>query len=329
MTGPAEDETADLAVIVVSTNEARWLSACLSTVYAHAGGAKLDVVVVDNDSTDGTRELVESEFPEARVITCRNRGFAHGNNRGLMAANAPYVLFLNPDTEVVDGTFADLLARLEERPNIGLIGVKQLTADGAVYPTIRRFPTLGRMFFEAFASERLPWRAPWLGERELDPDAYERETACDWTSGSFMLARREAIESAGFLDERFFIYSEETDFCLRIVRAGWEVYHFPYVSIIHHAGKAGFNSRMASQEAYARRQYLAKHYGPARKAAGVGVLALRYAVRAVGGGRDGAVNRARREASRHALATLLGLKEPPFGRPPRQAVPIVGDEPRR
>lgn len=328
MTRPADGKRADLAVIVVSTNEAKWLSACLSTVFAHAGDATLDVIVVDNDSTDGTRELVEAEFPAARVITSRNRGFAHGNNRGLMATTAPYILFLNPDTEVVDGTFGELVARMAERPQVGLVGVKQLTGEGAVYPTIRRFPTLGRMFFEAFASEKLPWRASWLGERELDPAAYERETRCDWTSGSFMLVRREAIESAGFLDERFFIYSEETDFCLRIVRAGWEIRHFPSLTIIHHAGKGGFNPRMVSQEAYARRQYLHKHHGPAGVAVGVGLLALRYGLRAVGGGRDGAVNRARRAASRRALATLLGLAEPPFGPPPQQAVPIVGDEPR-
>ena len=132
-----------------------------------------------------------------------------------------------------------------------------------------------------------------------------------------MLARREAIESAGFLDERFFIYSEETDFCLRIVRSGWEICHFPYLTIIHHAGKGGFNPRMASQEAYARRQYLSKHYGPIGRAVGIGALTLRYAFRAIGGGRDKEVNQARRAASRNAVATLFGLKEPPFGPPPK------------
>lgn len=311
--------------VIVSYNSSRTLRRCVESLLEQPA---VHVIVVDNDSTDGTRELVESEFPGARVITCRNRGFSHANNRGLMAATSPYVLFLNPDTEIVEGTFADLLARLAERPGVGLVGVKQLTADGVLYPTIRRFPTLVRMFFEAIAGERLPWRASWLGERELDPAAYERETPCDWTSGSFMLARREAIESAGYLDERFFIYSEETDLCLRIVRSGWQIYHFPYLSIIHHAGKGGTSPRMASQEAFARRQYLAKHHGPVHTAAGVGLLALRYALRAVAGGRDKEINQARRAASRRAIATLFGLEAPPFGPPPEQAVPLVGDEPR-
>src|SRR4051794_22066215 len=96
---------ADLAIIVVSTNEAHWLTACLSTVFAHAGSARLDVVVVENDCTDGTRELVETAFPAARVVASANHGFAHANNRGAMTCEARYVLFLNPDTEIVDGTF--------------------------------------------------------------------------------------------------------------------------------------------------------------------------------------------------------------------------------
>src|SRR2546430_503845 len=101
MTGPTNDQ-ADVAIIIVSTNEAKWLEPCLSTVFAHAGGAELDVVVVDNESTDGTRELVETRFPKARVVASENKGFAHANNRGAMTCTARYVLFLNPDTEIVD-----------------------------------------------------------------------------------------------------------------------------------------------------------------------------------------------------------------------------------
>src|SRR5712691_6473453 len=198
----------DLAVIIVSTNEAHWLRPCLSTVFAHAGGASLDVVVANNQSTDGTRDLVETEFPQARIVTCENRGFAHANNRGFMASDARYVLFLNPDTEILEGTFGDLVRALDGRPEVGLIGVKQVTTDGALFPTIRRFPNALRALGEALWSEHFPFRASWLGERELDMTLYDSEVECDWTSGSFMLARREALLSAGILDERFFIYSE-------------------------------------------------------------------------------------------------------------------------
>ena len=128
-----------LAVIVVSTNEAAWLKPCLKTVFAHAGALDLDVIVADNESTDGTAELVLQEFPSARVVQCVNRGFGHANNRCYMATDAPYALFLNPDTEVLDGTFADLVSEMNRRPDLGVIGVKQLTPDGQLYPTIRRF----------------------------------------------------------------------------------------------------------------------------------------------------------------------------------------------
>src|SRR5262245_57705803 len=195
-----------LSVIIVSANSASWLRPCLTTLFARAGEVDLDVVVVAAGCTDDTVELVEREFPRARTISCDNLGFAHGNNRGLVTVDADWVLFLNPDTEILDGTLADLLERLDSDPTVGLVGVRQITSDGRVSRTIRRFPNAARTFFEALGSERFPLRASWLGERELDLRAYDREVSCDWTSGSFMLARWEALESAGFMDERFFLY---------------------------------------------------------------------------------------------------------------------------
>ena len=99
----------DLAIITVSTNEAQWIRPCLRTVFTHIGDVSVDVVVVDNESTDRTADLVAAEFPDARVVWSRNHGFSHGNNRALMTCNARYVLFLNPDTEILEGTFADLV----------------------------------------------------------------------------------------------------------------------------------------------------------------------------------------------------------------------------
>src|SRR5919201_6650296 len=104
--------TADLAVIIVSANSGHWLRPCLSTLFAHGGGARLDVVVVDSGCTDDTVAIVRREFPAARIVSCENRGFAHGNNRGFLTTSAPFVLFLNPDTEILEGTFADLLWQL-------------------------------------------------------------------------------------------------------------------------------------------------------------------------------------------------------------------------
>jgi N-acetylglucosaminyl-diphospho-decaprenol L-rhamnosyltransferase len=309
----------DLAVIIVSTNEAHWLRPCLSTLYANLGSVKTDVVVADNSSTDGTRELVETEFPEARVVTCTNYGFGHANNRGLMTTDARYVLFLNPDTEIRTGTFEELVAYMDAAPHVGLVGVKQITADGELFPTIRRFPNAVRAVSEALGSERYPIRSSWMGERELDLRRYENEVSCDWTSGSFMLARREALIGAGIFDERFFLFSEETDLCLRIKQAGWEVWHVPHMTIVHHAQKAGASPKLAAQDALTRRQYSKKHFSPAHRALYLAALAFGYGLRSVGPRRE------RRSASRAALASLFGLTRPPFRDP--VGVALVDDPP--
>jgi GT2 family glycosyltransferase len=135
-----------------------------------------------------------------------------------------------------------------------------------------------------------------------------------------MLTRREALQSAGWLDERFFIYSEETDLCYRIKRAGWKVVHLPTMSIIHHANKAGIRPRMTAQEAFARRQYATKHFSSAYSALYLGAVATRYLARAAAAGLDAETAAPRRSASSLALRTLFGLVEPPFGPPARTAV---------
>jgi len=310
---------ADLAVIIVSTNEAGWLEPCLRTVLSHAGETTLDVVVIDNESTDGTRELVESCFPAARVLTTPNHGFGHANNRGAVTCNARYLLFLNPDTEIVSGTLGELVAQMDARPGVGLAGIRQITADGTLWPTIRYFPSPLRALGEALWSSRWPLKPRWSGELEQDLSVYEREYPCDWTSGSFMLCRREALLSAGLMDERFFIYSEEPDLSLRMKRAGWQTLHLPTMTIVHHASKAGIRPRNVAQDAYARQQYARKHLQPATRAAYVGAIALRHALRAlVPSGHADAPRR--RAAARSALATLAGRLEAPFGAPPPTAL---------
>jgi GT2 family glycosyltransferase len=317
------DATHDLSIVIVSTNEAHWLTACLTSVYAHAGSARLDVVVVDNESSDGTRELVEREFPRARVVSSYNRGFAHANNRALMTCQARYALCLNPDTEIVEGTFGELVEMLDRRPEIGLLGVKQLDGDGELYPTIRRFPSARRALAEAFTAESWPLRPSSLGERELDLSKYEREIECDWVTGAYMLIRREALLGAGLMDERLFLFSDEPDLCVRIKRGGWKVVHSPAMTIVHHAGKAGIKPALVAQEVFARRIYADKHFGTAQRLVYLGAIAARHALRAV--------RPERRAASARALRTLLGRETPPFGAPPLASIDgttLAGPPPR-
>jgi GT2 family glycosyltransferase len=304
---------ADLAVIVVSYNSSRWLHGCLRSVYAHTGNITLDTVVVDNGSWDASVEVVEREFPDARVVRSENRGFAHGNNRGFETVDAPFVLFLNPDTEIRTGTFETLLSYLREHPSVGLVGCRHVSRGGDLCHTIRRFPSPLRYLLEALGSERFPIHGSWMGERELDPRAYDRETECDWVAGSFMLARRAAVADAGMMDERYFLYSEEPDLCRGVKAAGWAVRYVPAMTIVHYEGPQSFNPRLTAQRAYSRRQYMYKHEGPIRRNLSAAALALFYARRGLGWKTGDPERDARRRAARAALRTLLASEPPPFG----------------
>jgi GT2 family glycosyltransferase len=304
----------DVCAIVVSHEGKRWLEPALSTLLAHAGALDLGVIVVDNGS-DGAAEFAAERFPQVRGIHCDNRGFAHANNQAAAEADARYVLFLNPDTEVVDGTLAELVAHLDAHPEIGLAGCRQLDDEGRLCPTARRFPSVLRALGEALGPERFGF-ARRLGESELDLSLYEHDLPCDWTAGSFMLVRCEALVAAGLLDERFFFYSEEVDLCLRIKRAGWEVHHLPQLTILHYGGTTEASPRMEAQMAYARSQYAAKNFGPLRRRAFLSAIALRHALRWAAFSRKRPVRAA---AHKQAFLTLLGRVEPPFGTPPALA----------
>jgi GT2 family glycosyltransferase len=302
----------DLAIITVSTNEAHWIRAQLPTVFAHMGDVSADVVIVDNDSHDGIADVVATEFPEARTVWSANHGFGHANNRAVMTCNARYVLFLNPDTEILEGTFAELVRLMDERPTVGAVGCRQITAEGRLDTTIRYFPNALRALGEALSAERLLRRRPrWLGEREVDPAAYEREFPCDWTSGSFVLARREALESAGYFDERFFMYCDETDLCRRIKLAGWEIRHLPQMTILHHDRKAGVKPHIEMLGAVTRMMYARKYFSPAHRALYAGAVMLRHLLRGAYSG-SGDIARQKRAASREVVATMLGRRPVPF-----------------
>lgn len=315
---PPQRTRADVCAIVVSHDSERWLGPALSSLFEHAGEVELEVVIADNGS-DGAGQRAAARFDGVRSLECPNRGFAHANNRAALTADARYLLFLNPDVELVEGSVADLVAHLDAHPEIGIAGCRQVDAQGRLWPTVRRFPSVRRAIGEALGPERLPFRASWLGETELDLSRYGAELSCDWTSGSFLLARREALERVGLLDERFFFYSEEIDLCLRVKQAGWQVHHLPQLTIVHYGGETGGDPRLEAQMAYARRQYAYKHFSPPRRAAFLAAIGLRHLVRWAAFSRSGAVGDRRALAHRRAFVTLLGREEPPFGAPPAGA----------
>jgi GT2 family glycosyltransferase len=278
----------------------------VSTLREHVGEIELEIIVVDSDSQDETGEIARSL--EVQLVTCENHGFAYGNNRGLDVVRGEWVLFLNPDTAIVDGTLSELVTAAARHPRLGIAGVRQLGADRSVEWSIRRSPSPVRWLGEALASESMPWREQsWAGERVLDPAHYVREEIIDWTSGSCMLVRRAVVDQIGGMDERFFLYCEEPDLSLRAKDLGWETWHLPVLTIVHYGGNEQTDPRFTAQLAHSRRLFLRKHGTALDRAVGFIALVLGSVLRALLGRSP-----QRRHGARAALATLLGLRRPPF-----------------
>lgn len=306
-------ERPDVSVIVV-THQGRDLALrVLRTARAAAGPIDVEWLVVDSGSSDGTPDAIEREAPDVNVVRCPNIGFAAANNVALRAARGRYVLLLNPDVEIVDGTLAQLVAAMDERPEVGVGSSITRYADGELQASIRRFPSPARQLGEALMLTRLPGLAH-LQEDESRPEVYEREQSADWLSGSFLLARREAVEQAGGFDERFFLFSEETDWCLRVRAAGWDIRHFPTLRLAHHTGRTE-RPDLYAQNSYSKVLYARKHFAPPARAAFRAALALRHALRWAGLALPALCRpelRDRVAAERLALFVVLGVVPPRY-----------------
>jgi N-acetylglucosaminyl-diphospho-decaprenol L-rhamnosyltransferase len=232
-------ETASLSVIILSWNVRDLLAQALTSLYTTAAGVDaLEVIVVDNASHDGSAEMVAREFPQTRLIANQeNRGFTRGNNQGISEASGNYILLLNPDTELLPGALQALMAYLDKHPDTAMVGPRLLNPDGSTQPSRRRFPTLPILFLES------TWLQPLAPKSALArfymqdrPDTVAQEV--DWITGAAMMVRREAVERVGPLDEGYFMYSEELDWCRRFRDAGWRIAYVPTAEIIHYGGKS-------------------------------------------------------------------------------------------
>jgi N-acetylglucosaminyl-diphospho-decaprenol L-rhamnosyltransferase len=305
--------TVDLSVIVVTHQGGELATTALRAARERTGTITAEWLVVDSGSTDGTPEVLEAAFPDVRVERLPNVGFAAGNNVALERARGRYLLLLNPDMEIASGTLADLVAAMDARPEVGLASVIQTWPDGGLQQTIRRFPSPSRQLGEALWLTRLPGLAR-LSEEEHRPEPYGREQAADWLVGGFMLVRRETIEEVGGLDERFFLFSEETDWCRRVRDAGWEIRHLPLVTAIHHTGRMA-RPDLFAQNSHSKLLYARKHLGRGGGAAFRAALAVRHALRVGAFAPLGLLRpplRVRLQAEARALAVVTGVSAPPY-----------------
>lgn len=309
----------DLSVAVVTYNGRELALATLRSAIANAGPIDVEWFVADNGSSDGTPEAIEAALPQVTVLRGQNLGFAHGNNVALERARGRYVLLLNPDVEIARGTLAALVNELDGRPEIGAASVIQRATAGHVLPSIRRFPTPWRNLGEALFVTKVPrWRT--LQELDQELDAYFEERRADWVCGAFLIARREAVEDIGPLDERFFLYSEEVDWCLRIRNAGWEIRHLPVMEVVHHEGK--LTPARLAEESHSRVLFARKHFSRGQALAIHAALALRHGLRMVLLAAPALVvpdARPRLRCAALAFAVLTTAKTPPLSTAARAA----------
>lgn len=261
----------DLAIVVVSYNTRQLTDECLGAIYDTLQGSGLDfgVWLIDNASADGSAQMVRERYPQARLIASdENYGFARGTNIGLeqLAAQAHpprYVLLLNPDTRPLSNALSAMVAFLDEHPHVGAAGAHLLYADGRFQHGAFHFPTLPMILMDFWPlhhrllDSRLNGRYP---RRRYEAGA---PFPIDHPLGAALMIRWETLRQVGLLDEGFFMYCEEIDWCLRAKRAGWPIYCVPRAKIIHHAGQSTqqFRDRMFVALWRSRYRLFAKHYG--------------------------------------------------------------------
>ncbi len=259
-----------LSIIIVNYNTGNLLRDCLGSIYANANGMPFDVWVVDNSSGDSSPAMVKKTFPKVRLIENRgNVGFSKANNIALSQSDSKYVLLLNPDTLVIGDAIDRTVEFMEEHPTVGIAGCKVLNRDRTLQLACRRsIPTPKVAFFRMVGLSRLFPGSKSMARYNLTfKDANEVQEV-DAVSGAFLMARRETIRDIGLLDEQFFMYGEELDWCLRAKRAGWSVMYYPGAEIIHYKGESTkSNSRKAAFEFYRamylfHKKHFAKDYSP-------------------------------------------------------------------
>ncbi len=254
----------DCSLVIVSWNARRYLLDCLHSVAETASGLPTETVVVDNASSDGSAEAVRAAFPSVRVIeNLENLGFARANNIGIRAAVGRYVCLVNSDVLLLDGCLERLVALMDTHPEVGLAGPRIRNADHTLQPSARCFPCIRNSLCETFGLHAFARHVPLLRGQFMTWWPHDTERQVEVLSGCFWMIRREALEQVGLLDEGFFIYGEDVDWCLRLRRCGWRAMLVPAAEAVHFGGASSANApvRFTIAMQKARLRYWRKHHG--------------------------------------------------------------------
>ena len=259
-----------LSIVIVSYNSKDFLEECIESIYAETKDICFDIWVVDNNSCDNSVEMLNNRYPQVNFIEDKhNQEFAKANNQAISKTQSGYVLLLNPDTLILQNAIERTVKFMDEYPDVGIAGCRVLNTDGSLQLACRRsIPTPWVAFFRLTGLSKLFPNSKIMAKYNLTYLNANKHHEVDAVSGAFLMIRKKVIDEIGMLDEKFFMYGEELDWCLRAKRKGWKVTYYPDAEIIHYKGECSkFNSRKAAFE-FHRAMYLfhkkhfAKEYSP-------------------------------------------------------------------
>jgi len=225
-----------LSIVIVNYNTRLLILACLRTIMKQIG-KDFEIIVVDNHSVDGSPQAIRNEFPEVVIIeNDQNLGYAKAVNRGLEKSAGEFILILNSDIDLRPGALRESLEFMRKQADAGIMGCKLLNTDGTLQPSCESFPTLWNILCESFFLDKFFPSSRIFGGLHMTYFTYDRIAKVDRVMGAFLMVRRKAIDDIGLMDEQFFFYSEEVDWCYRAWQKGWPVYFFPGAEVIHYGG---------------------------------------------------------------------------------------------
>jgi GT2 family glycosyltransferase len=288
-----------LSIIVVTWNCRQFIPAFVESLGDRLNDPTTQILVIDNDSADGTADLIEQNYPQIELVrTGKNLGFSRGNNLGLSLAKGDWIALVNPDVKVLPGCIDSLMDWMEHHPDIGLIGPRMFESDGIVHRSTMRFPTAWNCFCDALALHAM-FPGSRIFQSYHTKDFPENKTEdVDVLNGWFWLTRRSALDAVGPLDESFFMYGEDIDWCRRFGDAGWKRVYFAGAASIHYGGGSSSNApiRFYVEQQRALLQYFSKHHNLANRAGLVASLWVYHLARVFGHGLSYLTPGAKRES---------------------------------
>jgi GT2 family glycosyltransferase len=254
-----------VSIVIISWNAKAYLAECLESLKADVYAGPMEIIVVDNASDDGSPQMVEWQFPEVKLIcNTENLGFAKANNIGIHQCTGEFIALINSDVHVLKDCITTLVAYCQSRPTVGLVGPFIFGSDGKQQMSCRGAPSLWNMFCRALALDVVFSHSCWFNGYFLGHWNHRTTRSVDILSGCFWLTHCLALEEVGLLDESFFIYGEDMDWCKRFHKAGWDVVFVPHSQAIHYGGASSANSpiRFFVEKQKADAQYWRKHHSP-------------------------------------------------------------------